>query len=159
MHKTSVSLTLEKREKSINVLHIALASGTDLYTQVKQAHWNVKGPTFYSLHLLFDVVAEEINEMVDEVAERITALGGTALGAARHAVTGSVIPVYPDAIFSGADHIAALVERVAIYANLLRAYTDETLEWHDAATSDLFVGLTRKLDKRLWFLEAHIQHV
>lgn len=159
LHQSSVSIPLDIREKSIRILQVALASATDLQTQVKQAHWNVKGAQFYSLHLLFDTIAGDLHEMTDEIAERITALGGTALGAARHVVTGSLIPAYPDAIYGGIDHVKALAERVAALANLFRAYTDEALEWHDAATSDLFVGLVRTLDKKLWFLEAHLQHV
>ena len=73
------------RETMITLLNQQLADTFDLYSQTKQAHWNVKGLAFYQLHLLFDEVAGSIFEYVDMIAERVTALGGYATGTARMA--------------------------------------------------------------------------
>lgn len=67
------------------VLNQQLADASDLLSQVKQAHWNVKGPAFWQLHRLFDEVAEQADGWIDELAERITALGGYARGTVRMA--------------------------------------------------------------------------
>lgn len=157
MHKTSVDIPENVRKQIIDMLQKALAGAADLQSQVKQAHWNVKGPTFYSLHLLFDEIAEELTEHVDELAERITALGGTALGTVRMAAAHSPLEEYPSTIFKGHDHIVALSKNIGHYANIIRGMIDPALHLGDAATSDLFVEMTRLLDKRLWFIEAHVQ--
>jgi len=157
MHKTSVDIPESTRKQVIEMLSKALAGAADLQSQVKQAHWNVKGPTFYSLHLLFDEIAEELTEAVDDIAERITAIGGTALGTVRIAAHHSPLPEYPSTIFKGQDHVVALAKHIGLYANIIRGMIDPALDAGDAASSDLFVELTRLLDKRLWFIEAHLQ--
>src|SRR5690242_14980730 len=91
---TSVNLSESTRHKSIDILNARLADTIDLKTQTKQAHWNVKGPEFFQLHELFDSIAEHLDEHIDLIAERITALGGYALGTARLAASGSSIPEY-----------------------------------------------------------------
>jgi len=84
-YPTRVDLPQENRIQVVKVLTRTLASTLDLKTQVKQAHWNVKGSDFYALHELFDSMAGELEEFVDLVAERITALGAVAQGTARMA--------------------------------------------------------------------------
>lgn len=135
----------------------SLASTLDLKTQVKQAHWNVKGLQFYQLHELFDEMASELEEYVDMVAERVTALGGLAVGTARTAAAQSILPEYPFDILDGKDHVIALAERYAAYGKLVRESIDATDELGDADTADLYTEISRDIDKRLWFLEAHLQ--
>ncbi|MFM7905564.1 MAG: DNA starvation/stationary phase protection protein Dps, partial [Microcystis sp.] len=127
-----------------------------LKTQVKQAHWNVKGLNFYQLHSLFDEMATELDDYGDMVAERITALGGTALGTARIAAANSILPEYPADIVDGSEHLVALAERYALYASHLRSAIDTTGNQGDADTADLYTEISRDIDKRLWFLEAHL---
>ena len=83
---TRNDIAAEKRAKLASLLNQHLADLFDLMSQTKFAHWNVKGPNFYQLHLLFDTLAEKVEGLVDEVAERVTALGGVATGTARQAV-------------------------------------------------------------------------
>lgn len=88
MTKSSLFLTrndlpLEIREKIVTLLNQHLADTFDLYSQTKQAHWNVKGPQFFQMHELFDKLAEEVEDLVDMIAERATSLGGIAQGTAR----------------------------------------------------------------------------
>jgi len=157
LYETRIDLSLETRTAVITHLNQSLAASLDLKTQVKQAHWNVKGMDFYQLHELFDAMASELEEFVDMVAERVTALGGLALGTARIAAASSPLPEYPLDILDGASHIEALAVRYAQYGKLVRDGIAATDEWGDADTADLYTEISRAIDKRLWFLEAHLQ--
>src|SRR5499433_746750 len=154
MHATKIDLSQETREKMITLLNQQLADTFDLYSQTKQAHWNVKGAQFFQLHELFDKLATELLDHVDTIAERSTTLGGTALGTARMAAAKSRLPEYSAEITGGRESIEALVERYAKLATTTRAAIDRADELGDVDTSDLFTGVSRGLDKSLWFLEA-----
>ena len=155
-YPTRLDLPLDIRQKLVIILSQTLATSLDLKTQVKQAHWNVKGLNFYQLHELFDAMAGELEGYVDMVAERITALGGTAKGTARVAAAESLISEYPSDIVDGIEHITALAERYATYGTHLRTAIAQTDELGDADTADLYTEISREIDKRLWFLEAHL---
>jgi len=157
MHKTSIDLDAETREQIVALLNQQLADTFDLYSQTKQAHWNVKGAQFFQLHELFDKLAAELLDQVDTVAERSTTLGGTALGTARMAAAKSRLPEYSADIFGGRESVEALVQRYSELAATTRAAIDRADELGDVDTSDLFTGVSRGLDKSLWFLEAHLQ--
>jgi starvation-inducible DNA-binding protein len=154
---THVDLPESDRTAVIELLNAQLAATLDLYSQTKQAHWNVKGKDFFQLHELFDTLAETTLEHVDLIAERATALGGSAMGTVRMSAAGSALPEYPIAATDGPEHVAALVERYGNYAASTRAAIDRSNECHDADTADLFTEVSRAVDKHLWFLEAHLQ--
>ena len=139
------------------ILKQQLAETVDLFSQTKQAHWNVKGRDFYQLHLLFDTLAEELEESIDEIAERATALGGQAEGTTRMAAEMSRIPEYLPGAANGMTHVQALVERYALLAASTREASEQAEALEDSSTADLFNDVSRKLDKNLWFLEAHLQ--
>jgi starvation-inducible DNA-binding protein len=155
-YPTRIDIPLAARQKIVGVLGISLATALDLKTQVKQAHWNVKGLDFYQLHELFDEMATELEGYVDMVAERIAALGGTALGTARVAAGASLLPEYPYDIVDGINHVTALAERYALFAAHVREAIAQTDDLDDADTADLYTEISRDMDKRLWFLEAHL---
>ncbi len=155
-YPTRIDIAANVRESVVAILSQTLAASVDLKTQTKQAHWNVKGKDFYQLHELFDEMAGEIEEYVDMVAERITALGGTALGTARTAADASILPEYPLDAVDGETHVAALADRYAAYGQHVREAIDQTDELGDADTADLYTEISRTIDKRLWFLEAHL---
>jgi len=157
MHKTTIDLDVETREQIVALLNQQLADTFDLYSQTKQAHWNVKGAQFFQLHELFDKLATDLLDHVDTIAERSTTLGGTALGTARMAAAKSRLPEYSADIFGGRESVEALVGRYAELAATTRAAIDRADELRDVDTSDLFTGVSRGLDKSLWFLEAHLQ--
>jgi starvation-inducible DNA-binding protein len=140
----------------VDLLNQQLANSFDLLSQTKQAHWNVKGEHFYQLHLLFDQAAEVLEDHVDELAERATALGGVAMGTARMAAANSELPEFPD-VFAGLRCVEALVDRWAQQAASVRRAIDEAEKAGDQGTMDLFTEIVRELDKYLWFLEAHLQ--
>jgi starvation-inducible DNA-binding protein len=109
------------------------------------------------LHELFDEIAAELEEYIDMFAERITALGGYACGTVRMAAANSFVPEYPTDILMGMEHVTALADRFAPYAKQLREAIDKTTDLGDADTADLYTEVSRTIDKRLWFLEAHLQ--
>jgi starvation-inducible DNA-binding protein len=154
---TRIDLEPNKRAPLIEMLNHSLADTLDLYTQVKQAHWNVKGKDFYQLHLLFDEIAEEVEPFIDLLAERVTTLGGYATGTARMAAEASSLPEYPVEAVSGRQHLEALIERFAHYVGRVRSAIEESDEIGDPSTADLYTQLSRVVDQRLWFLEAHVQ--
>ena len=156
LYETRLDLSAKIREKVVDVLNLTLATTLDLKTQTKQAHWNVKGKDFYQLHELFDEMAGELEEYVDMVAERVTALAGVAYGTARVASNNSLLEEYPLEIVAGKDHITALADRFSTYAAHVREAIDKTDALGDADTADLYTEISRTIDKRLWFLEAHL---
>jgi len=157
LYSTRIDLAEDTRSTVIAQLNQTLAATLDLKTQIKQAHWNVKGLDFYQLHELFDEFASEVEEYVDMVAERVTTLGGLALGTARVAAENSILPEYPFDAVDGRDHLIALADRFAPYAKHLRDGIAQTDELGDADTADLYTEISRAIDKNLWFLEAHLQ--
>src|SRR5918995_6964640 len=92
---TRHDLPADARQKLIALLNQQLADTTDLRTQTKHAHWNVKGPNFIALHKLFDELAEQLSEFADEIAERATALGGVATGSDRVVAANNRVPEIP----------------------------------------------------------------
>lgn len=157
MHKTKIDLSKETREKLVDILNSRLADAIDLQTQAKQAHWNVKGMSFIGLHELFDQVATRVEDYVDSIAERVTALGGTAMGTVRVAAEKSSLQEYPHEITDGADHVDALSTALADFGKRVRENIDDADELEDKDTADLFTEISRGIDKDLWFVEAHIQ--
>ena len=157
MHNTKIDLAKGKREKVIELLNQSLADAMDLKSQAKQAHWNVKGPSFIALHELFDQIATEVEAHVDELAERVTALGGTAMGTVRIAAETSSLSQYPLEITDGTAHVDALSTAMADFGKRIRKNIDVTDELGDADTADLYTGISRGMDKLLWFVEAHNQ--
>ena len=154
---TLIDLPLEKREKMISLLNQQLADVFDLFSQLKQAHWNVKGAQFIQLHELFDDLASELDGFADTIAERANALGGMAMGTVRMSSAASRLPEYPLDVFDSMPTVEALANRYASLAATTRAAIDTAAEHGDADTSDLFTEVSRGLDKALWFLEAHLQ--
>jgi starvation-inducible DNA-binding protein len=157
MYKTKIDLPEKLRRNVIVILNDRLADAIDLQSQVKQAHWNVKGPHFIALHELFDKISDAVLEQIDEIAERITSLGGTAEGTVATAAKRSKLKNYPLSITAGKDHLFYLSTQLAAYGKAVRSGIEETAKLGDADTADLLTGISRDLDKHLWFIEAHLQ--
>jgi starvation-inducible DNA-binding protein len=154
---TRIDLAAEVRGPMIALLNRQLAGTFDLYSQTKQAHWNVKGAQFYQLHELFDRLAEELEGYVDLIAERATALGGLAQGTVRLSAANSQLPELPPDVTDSLPMVEALAERYAALAGSTRSAIEAANGQGDADTGDLFTEVSRGLDKALWFLEAHLQ--
>lgn len=157
MYKTKIDLPEKTRRAVVTILNERLADAIDLQSQVKQAHWNVKGPHFIALHELFDKISDTILEQIDDIAERVTSLGGTAEGTVAVAAKRSKLKNYPLSITSGRDHLFYLSTQISTFGKAARAAIEDTGKLGDANTADLFTGISRELDKYLWFVEAHLQ--
>ena len=159
MYPTKNNLPEKVRSQVAALLQGCLVDSIDLTLQSKQAHWNVKGPSFIALHELFDKVSEDAEGYVDLIAERIVQLGGIAVGTLGPVDKKSNLPVYPVTISSGKEHVAALSHALASYGESVRKSIDQANEMKDADTADILTQISRAADKYLWFVEAHGQSV
>src|SRR6266567_5078107 len=145
------------RVEVIPLLNQRLAECIDLQTQCKQAHWNVKGPSFIGLHKLFDEINESVEGYVDLIAERIVQLGGIAEGTIGAVEGRSTLVDYPLTVSTGAEHVAALSDALAGFARAARVGIEEMQELKDADSADMLTDGSRGVDQWLWFVEAHQQ--
>lgn len=155
--RTRIDLGENARKQMCDLLNARLADALDLAGQCKQAHWNVKGANFSALHELFDVLHANVNVHVDTIAERVLALGGTALGTATIVAEKSSLPAYPVDIRSGRDHADRMSLAFAAFAKNVRAAIDTADEAGDAVAADLFTAVAAQTDKDLWMLDAHLE--
>jgi starvation-inducible DNA-binding protein len=154
MPATRNDLADNAKKTSIEVLGGVLADGIDLYNMTRHAHWNVKGPQFTSLHQLFEEFYTTLATDVDDVAERLVTLGGTAMGVSQSVPGKTRLQPYPTEIRQGQEHLDALLQRYGAMAKTLRAGIDSTDEAGDADTADLLTGISRNIDKAVWMMEA-----
>jgi starvation-inducible DNA-binding protein len=157
MFKTKNDLSEATRVKAIELLNARLADCKDLQTQTKQAHWNVKGPSFIGLHKLFDEINDAVEDYVDDIAERAVQLGGVAEGTARMVAKRSSLTEYAAKGGDGHAHVEALSSALAAFGKAARKAIAEANELGDLDTADLFTEVSRGIDKWLWFVEAHLQ--
>jgi len=153
-YETENDIPKAVRGELVEILNQRLADIIDLQTQLKQAHWNVKGPHFIGLHELFDKIAEDVESYVDMIAERVVQLGGIAEGTARVAASRSRLEEYPLEIADGSAHVEAVARALSTFGREARMMIDEAETLGDADTADMFTEISRAIDKRLWFVEA-----
>ena len=157
MYETMNDLALDRRRGLNALMNQRLADAVDLQLQMKQAHWNVKGPHFIGLHELFDQIDEAVESYVDLIAERIVQLGGIAEGTVRVAAARSRLEEYPLTIADGRAHVEAVSRALSTFGGTARKTIDQADELADADTADMFTEISRGIDKWLWFVEAHQQ--
>lgn len=152
---TRVKLDPEVRGTLVQMLNRRLASTLDLHSQVKQAHWNIKGAQFIARHQLFDDLAEHLLGWSDDLAERATTLGGYARGTSRQTAAASMLPEYDTEAVDGQAHLTALITRYGDFCASLREDIKLAEAKKDPATEDLLTSVLRDSETDLWFLEAH----
>jgi starvation-inducible DNA-binding protein len=157
MQTTKNSLPEKVRIQMSVVLQQRLADSIHLMIRAKQAHWNVKGPSFIALHQLFDKVAEEVEEYADVIAERIAQFGGVTEGTLSAITQATSLPSCPASVLTGRDYVAEMSHSLAAYGELIRTSIEQANELRDAGTADIFTQISRGADKNLWFVEAHAQ--
>lgn len=157
LYPTENDLSENRRSELIALMNQRLASAVDLQMQLKQAHWNVKGPNFIGLHELFDKVTGSVGSYVDMIAERIAQLGGIAEGTVRTAAARTRLPEYPLTIAEGSAHVEAVARGLSTFGREARTSIEEANALEDADTADLFTEISRGIDNWLWFVEAHSQ--
>ena len=151
---TRNSLDSDARSAAISLLNARVADTIDLALAAKQAHWNIRGPSFIGVHEMLDKLRADLDRHVDTMAERVSALGGIARGTTQYAAE-SILPPYPTEIRAIPEHLSALAERLATLGGAVRDNIDDADDAGDADTADIFTNVSRDLDKWLWFIEAH----
>ena len=156
MYQTKNELPAHMRADIIELLNARLADSVDLMHQAKQAHWNVKGPSFIALHKLFDEVVDAAEDYMDLLAERVVQLGGTAEGTIQVATTRTGLKEYPLTLAKERGYVEALSSALAAYGRSNRRAIDQADELGDKDTADICTEISRGVDKYLWFVEAHL---
>lgn len=145
------------RTAVIELLNARLADAIDLKSGIKQAHWNIRGPSFIALHELFDQIAARFDEHIDTMAERVVQLGGLAAGTTQQVGKATSLPPYPSDATDQEDHLKAVRARLEAFAKTVRAAIDAADEAGDKDTADIMTGVSRAVDKDLWFVGAHMR--
>ncbi|MCS6768052.1 MAG: DNA starvation/stationary phase protection protein [Candidatus Nitrosocaldus sp.] len=156
--EVDIGLGKESREGTIKILTALLADEYILYTKTKNYHWNVTGPDFNELHEFFGKQYEELDEMVDEIAERIRQLGGYATGTLAEFISNARIKEepgrYPDArvmlsnLLSDHEHI---IRAIRVDAETVAG------KYSDMGTNDFLIGIMQKHEKMAWMLRAYLE--
>jgi starvation-inducible DNA-binding protein len=154
MYKTPSQLPESARTDLVRTLNERLADGLDLHSQIKVAHWNVRGPQFPALHPLFEQFANQLATHNDAIAERAVTLGGLAVGTARAVAKGSRLPEYPGETTRDLDHVKLLAERFETYLAGVRESRGLGEKLGDTDTVDLLTGVITEFEKNAWFLRA-----
>lgn len=157
LHPTRIDIPIETRIQVIDIIGVTLATSIDLYSQTKQAHWNIKDSRFFFLHKFFDKLAKPLPDISDSLAERINQLGGTSLGTIRLSTMSSLLTEFPYTVFDGDSYLEALADRYAIFSKNLRDSANILENLGDLTTQSFFLDLALDNDQRLWFIESHLE--
>lgn len=158
MYNSRLDIPDHIRKAAIHLLQARLSDALDLEAQMKQAHWNVRGPHFYQLHQLFDAIHGEVEDYADTIAERITAIGGVADGRVQTTARATTLYEYALEAHNGHDHLRAVAGALAEFGKNLRADIEAASALPEADTTDVLTEISRGTDKQLWFVEAHLLH-
>jgi starvation-inducible DNA-binding protein len=152
-----IALSENVASQSVENLNQVLADTITLRDMYKKHHWQVAGPTFYQLHLLFDKHYEEQNELVDTIAERIQSLGGISLAMAADVAETTIIPRPPKGREEPPVQISRLLHAHEIILEEARSMARLAADAGDDGTNDLLVSdLIRTHEKQVWFLSEHV---
>ena len=157
MYKSPSHLPEPARIEIADQLNARLSDGLDLHSQIKVAHWNIKGPQFAALHPLFETFAVSLAAHNDSVAERAVTLGGKAYGTTRHVAKTSRLQDYPQETTRDLEHVRLLADRIEAYLAGLRESRALAEKHADLDTADLFTGIITEFEKHAWFLRASLE--
>ncbi len=157
MYRSPSRLPEDARARLVAALNQSLADGLDLHSQIKVAHWNVKGPLFAALHPQFETFAVSLAAFNDEIAERAVTLGGHVYGTLRYAARVSRVPEYDGEARRDLDHVRLLAERFEAYVEGLRLSRATGEQEGDTDTVDLLTGVISEFEKHAWFLRATLE--
>jgi starvation-inducible DNA-binding protein len=152
-----LGLPVEKREEIVKQLNQILADTMTMRDLYKKSHWQVSGPTFYQLHLLYDKHYGEQLELVDEIAERIQTLGGISIAMAHDVAETTNIERPPRGREEVPVQISRLLEGHEIIIKQTRAAARRATELGDDGSNDLLVSdVLRTNEMQVWFLSEHL---
>ncbi|WP_297983358.1 DNA starvation/stationary phase protection protein [uncultured Chryseobacterium sp.] len=149
----------EKNLKSLNeMLNKVLADGNVLYIKLRKFHWNLSGDNFMELHQLFENQYDAVAEAIDEVAERISTLGGVAIGTTSEFAKHSQLKETPGKVPDNQSMLRELVGDHEAIVKSLRQFVDDSDEkYGDKGTSDFLTGLMTDHEKMAWKLRKYFK--
>lgn len=153
--KTNIGIPDKARKEIATLLSRLLADEYVLYTKTRNAHWNITGPDFHAMHTFFESQYDQIEESIDEIAERIRALGHDSPGSLAEFIKLARLKEIPGTSRRGSKFIAALL---ADHEQLIRQFRNDAPQCSklgDDGTNDFLVGLTEEHEKMAWMLRAY----
>jgi starvation-inducible DNA-binding protein len=155
-----IALSEHACKESVDNLNQLLADTMTIRDLYKKHHWQVAGPTFYQLHLLFDKHYDEQNDVVDAVAERIQLLGGVSVAMAHDVAETTLIPRAPKGREEVPVQVSRLLHAHEIVLKEARAMARRAAEAGDDGTNDLIVSeVIRRNELQVWFVAEHVVNV
>ena len=154
LQDVELDIKASARETLVALLNQTLADTSDLVSQFKQAHWNVRGMDFWQFHQMYDAIHEALEPFVDEVAERINTLGGVAMGTVRMAAASSNLKEFPGGFGDSKKFTTELRDRLAGYAKQVRSDIEAAEKAQHPTTADLPTEISRAADLPPYFLES-----
>ncbi len=153
--KLDIGIEEKNLREVVGILNRLLADEYVLYTKTRNFHWNVTGPHFHDLHLFFQNQYEELDEIVDDVAERARALGGTSLGSLREFAEHARLQEVPGGLRGSREMVTELAKDHEAVIRQLRTDLEACDEkYGDIGTNDFLTGLMEKHEKMAWMLRA-----
>jgi starvation-inducible DNA-binding protein len=153
----NIGIPDENRQNVIAILNTLLADEYLLYTKTRNYHWNVVGPQFNDLHKFFETQYEALDDVVDEVAERVRALGGRSLGTLEEFRASARLGEKPGTVPPARDMLAALLADHEALARTLRVDIGTVQDRHrDVGTADFLTGLLEQHEKAAWMLRSFL---
>jgi starvation-inducible DNA-binding protein len=154
--KLDIGIGEEARDQVVDLVTATLADEYLLYTKTRNYHWNVVGPQFNDLHKFFEAQYEELDDIVDEVAERARALGGRAAGTLAEFVRRARLKEAADSPDASTMIANLLADHEAVIRSLRRDLQTCADRLGDAGTSDFLTGLMERHEKMAWMLRAFL---
>jgi starvation-inducible DNA-binding protein len=154
----NIGLSYQQRQGVAQILGPLLSDEYVLYTKTRNYHWNVAGPQFNDLHKFFEAQYNELNDIVDEVAERTRALGEPAIGTLAEFVQHSRLKEHPGHYAEAHDMLAnLLLDHETLIQQLRRDLEICAEAYHDMGTNDFLTGLMERHEKMAWMLRAFLE--
>ena len=156
--KTNIGISDKNRKEVVDVLNSILSDEYLLYTKTRNFHWNVTGPDFSELHKFFESQYEELDDIVDDTAERVRSVGGRALGTVAEFLKNSVLKEAPG-VYPKADKMISILlsDHEAVIQKLRVDLASCAEKYEDMGTSDFLTGLMEKHEKMAWMLRAYLE--
>jgi len=155
--KTNIGLKEKDTAAVAKMLNRLLADENVLYIKVSNAHWNVEGPDFHAQHLFFETIYDELAELIDEVAERVRAIGHYAIGTMKEFLE---VTQLTEMKYNKNDSQGFIKELLNDFESLIITLREDIKlaeDHEDAGTEDFLVGILEKHEKTAWMLRAHVK--
>lgn len=154
--KPNIGISDEKLKNATKVLSGVLSNETVLYIKTRKFHWNISGNSFMELHLLFEAQYKEMEEIIDEVAERINKLGSKTIGTMQEFIDNATLKEAPGKYPSQKEMITELLQDHEQLITEIRKAVEEDEKGLDAGTVDFITGLMQQHETIAWKLRRYL---